>query len=101
MENETIVENVTYPIDINKVFRHILIEKPRVTRFTIDWGVSNQCVQLSEPDEGQMDVCEEKIPEEIKTEVTSSEKHPVQQKNIEVIEISDDSSSESEEFFYL
>lgn len=34
-------ENPPRPVDINKLQRSILADKPRVTRFPIDWGGAN------------------------------------------------------------
>lgn len=35
-------ENIPHPLDINKIFRNILADQPRVTRYAIDWSGNTQ-----------------------------------------------------------
>ena len=37
------LENIPNPVDINKLYRNILSDQPRVTRFPIDWS-GNQSI---------------------------------------------------------
>jgi len=39
------VENIPNPVDIHKLYRNILADQPRVTRFAIDWS-GNQSIPL-------------------------------------------------------
>lgn len=42
----------SYPLDMNKVTRTILADKPRVTRFQINWGDSDLSKQQQQGGEG-------------------------------------------------
>lgn len=51
-DSPELIENPPAKPDINKLTRHILAEKPRVTKFQIDWDYESEQMMMQNSEEG-------------------------------------------------
>ena len=47
-QDQALQESDPQEVVIDQVWRHVLLDKPRITRFNIDWGFQNDNAQMIE-----------------------------------------------------